>query len=131
MQAKQTIKAVDTPWYEVNALGWPRKHVREYLEFETNREAFDFRENNPGYWLSGWTKGGKFRIARDYNAEPTFENKARIRLEYCRTNKVHAICACCGKELHEHQIHNHTLTKYGYIGPECIKRVSLIVSDIL
>jgi hypothetical protein len=55
--------------------------------------------------------------------EYTFENKAIIRLNYCKENKVYTICACCGAELHENQKENHTLTKYGYIGPECIKHV--------
>lgn len=125
---KQQLKTVKTSDFDIRFYNYPEKHIREYLEFPTNSEAFEYMKIHDGYRLSGWTKELTFKITKDYYIEPDFINIAKIRLNYCQEHKVYTICACCGAELHEHQKENHTITQWGIIGPECIKK--LIIAGI-
>jgi hypothetical protein len=125
---KQQLSSVNTSDFDVDYHNRPKKHIRERLTFDSRQDAFDYLNAHKDLYVGGgvpFDKAGNSYLTREIWLEPTWENKAILRLEYARDNNVYTVCACCGAELHEHQKHTHTKTKYGIIGPECATKLAM------
>jgi DNA-directed RNA polymerase subunit RPC12/RpoP len=125
MKMKQQLLSVNTSDFDAYYHKRPQKHIRERLTFDNRQDAFDYLDAHKNLYHGGvpFDKDGNSYLSREIWLEPTWENKATLRLEYARDNNVYTVCACCGAELHEHQKHTHMKTKYGIIGPECSKKL--------
>ena len=119
----QNAKGVSIMKYKVVAKKFIDRTVcEENLVFKSEDELQSFCANNIEYreWI--YYRKNTLSFTRS-DLEFTPKNVAKLRNEYNCNNPAYAVCVLCGKQLHEHNKDDHILTKYGYVGAECFKKV--------
>ena len=82
MNIKQKLSSGTTGDFDVRYYKRPEKHIVERLTFENRDDAWEYcKQNNIEHGGIPWDKDGNSYIVRKIWEEPTWENKAKYRME--------------------------------------------------